>query len=223
MLSGYRTILAPSEAEITEKKSRFIAWAVPVEDEAAALSELGKIRKQHSLASHHCYAYRLIAGQSVSERYSDDGEPNQTAGLPMLGVLAGMELYNVLAVVARYFGGTLLGTGGLVRAYSAAVKKALTNGALIDKKLYIELRILCDYSYHGKIVHELANLGVFINETTFDAEVELLIYAEKGFEGKIASVITDITNGRSRALIGAEAFGYAHNNKIIVDSFLNQN
>ena len=122
MLEQYKTVLEGGEGEIIEKKSRFIATVRPVEKEEEALSFIEEMRKKYWDATHNCYAYVIGERQEVM-RCSDDGEPGGTAGKPMLDVLLGEELYNTAVVVTRYFGGTLLGTGGLVRAYSKAVQE----------------------------------------------------------------------------------------------------
>lgn len=214
MLRAYKTILEPAETELTEKKSRFIAYFAPISGEGDALSVLERVRKTHSAASHNCYAFRIL-GDSVYERYSDDGEPGGTAGLPMLGVLSGSELYNIIVVVTRYFGGVLLGTGGLARAYSGAVKLALAEAEIIEKKLFAKLRILCDYSSYGKISHELLRLGAVVNNTVFESEAELLVFCESRALEDVSVAVTDITSGRALVFCEGEVFGFAHNGKVI--------
>ena len=137
MLPEYRTIYRGGEDEIVEKKSRFIATVVPVNTEEEALEFVEKTRKKYWDARHNCFAY-IIGERGQLQRCSDDGEPNGTAGKPMLDVLLGNELRNVAVVVTRYFGGTLLGTGGLVRAYSGAVKAGLDASMVITKIRHLE-------------------------------------------------------------------------------------
>ena len=131
-LERYQTVYQGASAEITEKKSRFIAAVFPVSSEEEATEALENIKKQYWDARHHCWAY-VIGTEQVTERFSDDGEPGGTAGKPILEVIRGQKLYNVLVVVTRYFGGTLLGTGGLVRAYSSACKEGLAHSTIITK------------------------------------------------------------------------------------------
>ena len=150
MLPEYRTIYRGGEDEIVEKKSRFIATVVPVNTEEEALEFVEKTRKKYWDARHNCFAY-IIGERGQLQRCSDDGEPNGTAGKPMLDVLLGNELRNVAVVVTRYFGGTLLGTGGLVRAYSGAVKAGLDASVVITKILGVKLHIETDYTTFGKI------------------------------------------------------------------------
>lgn len=139
MTKEYRTVYEGGEGEVVEKKSRFIASVRPVSTEEEALAFIETIRKKHWNASHNCFAY-VIGERSELARYSDDGEPGGTAGKPMLDVLKGEALCNTAVVVTRYFGGTLLGTGGLVRAYSQAVKEGLASSVIITKIRGLNLR-----------------------------------------------------------------------------------
>ena len=132
MTVAYKTVYEGGTAEVVEKKSRFIATVFAVSTEEAALGHIEEMRKKYWDARHNCYAY-VIGTKGEVQRFSDDGEPSQTAGKPMLDVLLGEEVRNVLVVVTRYFGGTLLGTGGLVRAYSKAAKDGLCNSTIITK------------------------------------------------------------------------------------------
>ncbi len=137
----YKTIKKPIESELIEKKSRFICILNPSSDTNEVEQILASIRKQYPGARHYCYAYRIKSDGSIIEKYSDDGEPNSTAGVPMLNVLKQQEMENVLAVVVRYFGGTLLGTGGLVRAYSGAVIQSLDLAEIISMEYSWQLRM----------------------------------------------------------------------------------
>ena len=149
MTKEYRTVYEGGEGEVVEKKSRFIASVRPVSTEEEALAFIETIRKKHWNASHNCFAY-VIGERSELARYSDDGEPGGTAGKPMLDVLKGEALCNTAVVVTRYFGGTLLGTGGLVRAYSQAVKEGLASSVIITKIRGVKLKIATDYTGLGK-------------------------------------------------------------------------
>ena len=132
MLKQYKTVYCGGEAEIIEKKSRFIATVCPVKSEEEAIAFIESMRKKYWNATHNCFAY-VIGEQFQMQRCSDDGEPSGTAGKPMLDVLLGEEIHDVVVVVTRYFGGTLLGTGGLVRAYSGATKEGLLASKVITK------------------------------------------------------------------------------------------
>ena len=155
MLPEYRTIYQGGEDEIVEKKSRFIATVIPVENEEEALEFIEKTKKKYWDARHNCSAFVIGDRQEIS-RCSDDGEPAQTAGRPMLDVLLKEEIHNVCVVVTRYFGGTLLGTGGLVRAYQKATQTGLENSVIIDKQIGRKLTIGTDYNGLGKLQYLIA-------------------------------------------------------------------
>ena len=144
-MEQYKTVLEGGTGEIIEKKSRFIATVRPVRNEEEALAFLEEMRKQYWDARHNCYAYSVGRNREYT-RCSDDGEPSGTAGRPMLDVILGEDIYNIAVVVTRYFGGVLLGTGGLVRAYSKAVQEGLSESLLIEKKKGISLKITTDYT-----------------------------------------------------------------------------
>ena len=145
MLIKYKTIYKEAEAEIIEKKSKFIATVRPVKTEEEAQSFIEEMRKKYWDATHNVFAYQ-IGERNQIQRFSDDGEPSGTAGLPVLDVLKGEDVKDVAIVVTRYFGGTLLGTGGLVRAYGKAAKEGLLEAGIIEKKLYRRFHVITDYS-----------------------------------------------------------------------------
>ena len=149
MIEEYRTVLEKGESEIVEKKSRFLAAAAHIDTEEEALAFIEEIRKKHYNATHNCYAY--VLGENFElQRFSDDGEPGGTAGKPILDVLTGEDIHDSVIVVTRYFGGTLLGTGGLVRAYSGAAKEGLLASAIITRKRGIKLKIRTEYTGLGE-------------------------------------------------------------------------
>ena len=154
MLSEYKTVYEGGEGEITEKKSRFIATVVPAATEEEALSFIESMKKKYWNATHNCFAY-VIGERGELQRCSDDGEPGGTAGKPMLDVLLGEEIHDTIVVVTRYFGGTLLGTGGLVRAYQGAAKAGLHASTVIEKNWGRKLKIGTDYTGLGKIQYIL--------------------------------------------------------------------
>ena len=141
----YKILYKEGEAEISEKKSRFIAQIAPAQTEEEAQAFIEKIKKQYWDARHNCWAYS-IGEKQPALRCSDDGEPSGTAGKPMLEVLTGQELHNVVAVVTRYFGGTLLGTGGLIRAYTKSTQEGIKESMVIEKCLGLMLSLTCDYT-----------------------------------------------------------------------------
>ena len=192
MLPEYRTIYQGGEDEIVEKKSRFIATVIPVENEEEALEFIEKTKKKYWDARHNCFAY-VIGERGQLQRCSDDGEPNGTAGKPMLG----NELRNVAVVVTRYFGGTLLGTGGLVRAYSQAVKAGLQASVVITKILGVKLHIETDYTTFGKIQYILAQRELKILDTVYTDKVELEVLIPKTELEQVMHAITEGTNAQA--------------------------
>lgn len=151
------TIEKDSEGIVIEKKSKFIANIYYIESEEEAERKINEIRKKYYDARHHCFAYRVLVNGRVVSKQSDDGEPSGTAGAPMLNILEKQELANVLIVVTRYFGGTLLGTGGLVKAYSDASKAALNNANIVEKEEGYLLEITLNYN-------DMSNFEYFCNQ-----------------------------------------------------------
>ena len=196
MLEQYRTVYEGGEGEITEKKSRFIATVHPVEREEEALAFLEEMKKKYWDARHNCYVYSIGMNREFT-RCSDDGEPSGTAGRPMLDVILGEDIYNVAVVVTRYFGGVLLGTGGLVRAYSKAVQEGLAASKVILKQKGIALKITTDYTGLGKIQYIAGerNIPVLDSEYTDKVVMKLLVPVQD--EGSVRKAITEGTNGRA--------------------------
>ena len=195
MKERYKILYKGGEGEITEKKSRFIATVRPVETEEEAAAFIAEMKKRYWDASHNCSAF-VIGEENPLTRCSDDGEPAQTAGRPMLDVLLGAEVYNVCAVVTRYFGGTLLGTGGLVRAYSKAVREGLLNCVILEKCLADCLRLSTDYSGLGKLQYILSEAGIAVLDSQYGEAVGMTILAPAAQSSQIRKKITEGTNGR---------------------------
>lgn len=196
MTTEYRTVYEGGEGEIVEKKSRFIAAVKLVSAEDEALAFIESVRKRHWNATHNCYAY-VIGERSELARCSDDGEPNGTAGKPMLDVLQGEELRNTAVVVTRYFGGTLLGTGGLVRAYAQAVKAGLASSVIITKIRGVKLRIGTDYTGLGKIQYILGQKGLKILDSEYADNVKLEVLVPENAVEAVRSDITEGSNGQA--------------------------
>lgn len=191
----FKTIKENVQAEITEKKSKFICNMYHVESVEEVNDILEKLRKKYHDARHNCYAYRLIK-DNVS-RSSDDGEPSGTAGIPMLNILNGNDLSNVLVVVTRYFGGILLGTGGLVRAYSLATTKAIECSEIYEQELGVEVSFLVDYKSLEEIKYYLNKIGVKI--TSLDYGEKIKIIAE-GSKKNIEKVVNNKISERVKLL-----------------------
>lgn len=192
----YRTVEKEANAEIIEKKSRFIAELYPVASEEEALGILEKVKKRYWDARHHCWAF-IIGKEQPLERCSDDGEPSGTAGKPILEVIRGAQLRNVLIVVTRYFGGTLLGTGGLVRAYTSASKEAVESAEIIIKIAGYRLKIKTDYTGLGKIQYLLAQRGIDIEDSEYAENVVLTVVIPKDEEQGLIKELTEATNAKA--------------------------
>ena len=169
--SPYRTVAAPAEDEITKKKSRFIGYIAPVSTEQETAAFIEEIRTRHREARHNCYAYRLR--QNNLARFSDDGEPSGTAGRPILEVLQREELTDVCVVVTRYFGGILLGTGGLARAYTQGCKIAVAAAEVLSMYPAAECVLTADYGFYGKLQNLLPQYGAVLLDTVFEGDITL--------------------------------------------------
>ncbi|MBS5857379.1 MAG: YigZ family protein [Clostridia bacterium] len=177
-MEQFYTIKNNIEAEIVEKKSKFIANLIKVESKEEAEEKIQEIKKKYYDARHNCVAYRVLEEGKVEEKASDDGEPSGTAGGPMLNILQKNNLSNVLIVVTRYFGGILLGTGGLVRAYSEALKKAIEESTLIMKVSGIEMKLIVDYNNFEKFKYYCKNNNISIISLEYLEKIECKIQME---------------------------------------------
>lgn len=193
MSEPYKIVYNGGTGEITEKKSRFIANVFPVSDEEEALAIIEKIKKQYWDARHNCYAY-VIGVNGEKQRCSDDGEPQGTAGRPMLDVLLGQELRNVLVIVTRYFGGTLLGTGGLVRAYSQAVKEGIEASEIVVKSPAFKMHIYTDYNGVGKLQYIMSTNNINMLDTIYTDSVEMIAPVPAGMYEMIENKVLEATS-----------------------------
>lgn len=183
--------------ELTEKKSRFIAQTFPVHSEEEVPTCLAGVRRQLWDARHHCWAY-VIGSRHQLQRCSDDGEPQGTAGRPMLDVLLGEDVHNALIVVTRYFGGVLLGTGGLVRAYSGAASEGLKQSVVLDRISGSCLTVRTDYTGIGKIQYLLAQRGIITADTRYTDLVELDILVPEEQKKELIAALTECTSGGAK-------------------------
>ena len=198
MAENCKIIYKEGMGELVEKKSRFIAQIRPVKSEEEALAFVEETRKKYWDARHNCYAYILKGeGATPTARCSDDGEPSQTAGKPMLDVLMGEGLMDVCAVVTRYFGGTLLGTGGLVRAYSGAVKEGLANAQILEKKQGVRMEVITDYNGVGKIQYLAAQEGIDTLDSQYTDKVVFIFLVPGEQEESFKAKLVESTNGRA--------------------------
>ena len=176
-MEEFKTILERGTAEIEEKKSRFIADIFYIENSKQAEEKIKEVKKKYFDAKHHCYAYRVIENNAIKEKQSDDGEPSGTAGAPMLNILNKNGFANVLIVVTRYFGGTLLGTGGLIRAYSEATLKVINESKIVKQKMGYEMKVVIPYKELEKFKYYCNKKNIYIKENLISKsqkEIEIL-------------------------------------------------
>lgn len=195
-MSSYLTLARDAEAEIEVKRSRFLATLVRVEDEPAARAVVERLRRDHWDARHHCSAFVLGAPPVPVERSSDDGEPAGTAGAPMLEVLRGAGVSDTVAVVTRWFGGTLLGAGGLVRAYGDAVRAGLEAAGTLRRDLLGEHRLEVDHADAGRVETELRARGISVLETAYGARASLLLGVPPDGAERLRALVAELTAGR---------------------------
>lgn len=200
-----KVLIKPGSAEVIEKKSRFIASVAIAQTPEEAMAFIESIKKKYWDARHNCSAY-VIGKDGEYTRCNDDGEPAQTAGLPMLEVLLHSEVRNIVVVVTRYFGGTLLGTGGLIRAYSQTVKEALANSVIGEEVKGVMLTFRAEYTMLGKIQHVLAQNAVEILDTIYEDNVMLTIRVKEEFIGNIEKELVTVTCGKVEITDKQECF-----------------
>lgn len=200
----YRTVKEFNSDEFVVKRSKFIGYAKPVTTVQEANEFIAEIKSKHWDATHNVYAYILRDGGV--KRYSDDGEPQGTAGVPVLDVLEKENLVDVCVVVTRYFGGILLGGGGLVRAYSHGAKIGVDSAKIITMAHCLDLAVECDYTFYGKLNSFLANEDTVILDTQFTDNVKVIFRIKEENKDNIDAKITDLSNGRVNSAVISENF-----------------
>lgn len=203
-MEGYKTIRAAASDEFVEKKSRFIGHICPVTTQEQAVAFIREKKSEYWDATHNVYAYVLREGQT--RRYSDDGEPQGTAGIPVLDVLLKEEVTDCVVVVTRYFGGTLLGTGGLVRAYSHGSKIAVDAGGIVTMTLCAQLRIVCDYTFYGRLSSLIPEMGGVVEDTQFADLVTVICKMPSSLVGAFDEKLFDQSFGKYRSQKISESF-----------------
>ena len=193
-----------AESEFVEKRSRFIGYIKPVETEAEARAFVEEIKKRHYDARHNCWCYLLREGGVV--RYSDDGEPQGTAGQPMLGVFEKEGITDLVCVVTRYFGGILLGTGGLLRAYTKGAKDALDAAGVSVVRRWVRQLVPCTYSLYERLKQETERFGAVIEDTEYGADIVLTVLVPEKQSDAYAARILDFTAGTVETLVDGEVF-----------------
>lgn len=194
---GYITVRNSSVFTIVEKKSEFIGYCAPVKTETEAIAFVNLIKKKHSDARHNCYAYMLREG--FASRYSDDGEPHGTAGLPILDAIRKAGITDVAVVVTRYFGGILLGTGGLVRAYTAAAVGAIKEAGVAEVGSFALLQVKANYSDYQKIMPLVSAVNARVEDSDFGTDVLMTLMVRDTLVSRFIDDLTETTNGRVAA------------------------
>lgn len=187
----YKTIQSPSEGLYKEKGSKFIAYAYPKCSEEAIKAQLQDLRKRYHDASHHCYAWRLGPDLEL-HRANDDGEPSGSAGKPIYGQIQSRELTNVLVVVIRYFGGTLLGVGGLINAYRSAASNALDRSHIVEMKVYSRLKVEFGYAHMNSVMKLIKDNNLEFEDHQFDLECSLVLKVWKRMESKVVEHLSHL-------------------------------
>ncbi len=198
-MNAYTTIEGRAQAEIEEKKSRFIASLAHVETEEEALAFLEEVRAANRMARHNVYAYVLReggAGATGRVRYSDDGEPQKTAGLPTLEAIQHAGLTDIACVVTRYFGGVLLGTGGLVRAYTQATQAAIAAARLVVVSRCVDIRIRTPYALYEQTARLAADCGAKTLDTSYAEDVTVMLRMLDGTEDPLLAKLTELFRGK---------------------------
>ena len=193
-MSNYKTLHKFGVDEYIVEKSTFIGYAKPIKTEEEAIEFINEIKKKHKDATHNVWAYTIGENMNI-QRYSDDGEPQGTAGIPTLEVIKKEDLRDVVVVVTRYFGGIKLGAGGLVRAYTKGAKVGIEAGIVIEKVKYSEVKIKIEYTQLGRIQNEIMNLGFKVKDTIYSEDVELIVYVRNEEAKSLMDRIIDITSG----------------------------
>lgn len=215
MRQSYLEAYQEGEGELVDKKSRFIATVRPVKSEAEATAFIEEMRKKYWNASHNCTAFCIGRGNELT-RCSDDGEPGGTAGRPMLDVLLGEGIHNVCAVVTRYFGGTLLGTGGLVRAYSGAVKEGLKHSVILQKRPGKEVLVVCDYNGLGKLQYIAGQRRIPVLGTEYTDQVSARLMLPEEEADTFVKQLTEATGGRAVIEVLGTPYFAEHDGEILL-------
>jgi uncharacterized YigZ family protein len=205
-MKSYKTIHHRSRFEFEDRKSVFIGEAIPATSESEVLSFIDSVKKHYPDARHHVYAY--ILRDNAIMRFSDDGEPQGTAGMPILDIIRKRGLTDIAIVVTRYFGGTLLGTGGLVHAYSASAQGAIDEAQVITYDLYTEVSITVSYSDYQKLSLLFSEFEFRTEDTDYGADVEILGRVLSSNVDLFIHKLTEITSGRAKSEILGEKFDY---------------
>lgn len=215
MRMSYFTVRNEATAEFEEKKSTFIGHVKRVGSEEEAKEFINAIKNSHKEARHNVFAYIIGANKGI-QRYSDDGEPQGTGGIPVLEVLKKNDLTDIVVVVTRYFGGILLGTGGLARAYSKGAIIAIDEGTIVEKVLGVPLKITIDYDLLGKLQYLCGTNNWYIEDTVYTDKVEILIYCEVSILKEMEKAFIEHTSGKAIISEGEEAYFFKGENRLYI-------
>lgn len=205
MLESIKTVYSGGVGEIVIKKSKFISTVFPIKEEEEAIELIEGLKKKYWDASHNCSAF-IVGTKNPVMRCSDDGEPSKTAGRPILDVLISHQLTDLLVVVTRYFGGTLLGTGGLVKAYQSATLEGLNRSVIIDKMLGIKIQITTDYNLIGKIQYFINQENITLLSTDYTDIVQLKVLVPPSSKDFFIKKVAELTNGSATLMIDEYAY-----------------
>ena len=211
---SYKTVVETFTCEIVEKKSRFIGWLYSVDTEADVKNIVGELRKEHHQASHYCTAFRLHTSPII-ERYGDDGEPGGTAGMPMLEVLRGQGLENVLVVSIRYFGGTKLGTGGLVRAYTQSAQEVIGTAVIVEVGTFCKVSVEVPYTLSGKVTYHVEQNNYVLDDVIYGEQVIYDLYIPKEEVLVVEMEMIELTSGLCCVTVHDQVDGYVSNGHMI--------
>lgn len=196
MDKNYKTILNYGQDEIFINKSQFIGYAKPVKNEEEALAFIEEIKTKHKDATHNVYAYALGKTSNV-QRFSDDGEPSGTAGIPVLEVIKKEELRDIVVVATRYFGGVKLGAGGLIRAYTKTAKIGIDAGKIVNMVLHKNIKVRMDYTSYGKVENYINNENYIVSDSVYDDKVNTFVYVQLKRQEEFINTITNLTSGEA--------------------------
>lgn len=208
MSQGYFTVKGETENLIVIERSKFICNIAHVEDELQAKAYVETIRKRHSLANHNCYAY-IADDKGLIQKFSDDGEPQGTAGLPMLDVLKNKKIYKTVAVVTRYFGGIKLGTGGLTRAYGGSVVECLSKSQILDMQPSVFVNVYPDYDGYSRLLKLISNENIAVIDTIFEDTITVKLSIKEFFVQPFIDKLTDAFNGKIKTeVLGRDFYAF---------------
>lgn len=205
MRKEYLTVSKEATAELEEKKSRFIATVKPVTSEEEAHGFINDLKTRYWNATHNVYAY-YICGNNIMQKFSDDGEPSGTAGLPVLEAMKKLDVQDAAVVVTRYFGGTLLGAAGLVRAYGKCAAMGIESAGIVRRQLCVETGIALDYSLFGKVQAIVTSKGYKVKDTVYAQDVDIYLYVPVDEFDAFSALLTEATNARALAYAGEKSY-----------------